>query len=155
MQRINKALTETRGLTKQGPPGPPPRPGLQWNSQSHRWIRPQTGSGKTTTPRGSGKVGEDQSSETQPIPKVNSVVTVPHPYGAKGNVTARVTGRPRKDRERGGFRVTVRTEHSEWSVHQNDVKLKRAPTKEEESSRKDEDRRVRRVREGSRMSRYD
>ena len=28
-------------LNKQGPPGPPPRPGLQWNPQSHRWIRPQ------------------------------------------------------------------------------------------------------------------
>ena len=23
------------------PPGPPPRPGLQWNPQSHRWIRPK------------------------------------------------------------------------------------------------------------------
>lgn len=22
------------------PPGPAPRPGLQWNPQSHRWIRP-------------------------------------------------------------------------------------------------------------------
>ena len=30
-------------IEKQGPPGPPPRPGLEWNSQSHRWIRPDTG----------------------------------------------------------------------------------------------------------------
>ena len=28
-------------LNKQGPPGPPPRPGLQWKPESHRWIRPQ------------------------------------------------------------------------------------------------------------------
>ena len=29
-------------IEKQGPPGPPPRPGLEWNSQSHRWVRPKT-----------------------------------------------------------------------------------------------------------------
>ncbi len=27
-------------VQKQGPPGPPPRPGLQWNPQSHRWTNP-------------------------------------------------------------------------------------------------------------------
>ena len=31
-------------LNKQGPPGGPPRPGLQWKPQTHRWIRPQSGS---------------------------------------------------------------------------------------------------------------
>lgn len=30
----------TEYLEKQGPPGPPPRPGLQWKSSTHRWIRP-------------------------------------------------------------------------------------------------------------------
>ena len=30
-----------RELRKQGPPGSPPRPGLQWKPQTHRWIRPQ------------------------------------------------------------------------------------------------------------------
>ncbi len=27
-------------LHKQGPPGPPPRPGLQWKEETSRWIRP-------------------------------------------------------------------------------------------------------------------
>ena len=27
-----------------GPPGPPPRPGLEWREQTHRWIRPDPGS---------------------------------------------------------------------------------------------------------------
>ncbi len=27
-------------IRKQGPPGPPPRPGLQWKPETHRWIRP-------------------------------------------------------------------------------------------------------------------
>ena len=26
-------------MCKQAPPGPPPRPGLEWNPQSHRWVR--------------------------------------------------------------------------------------------------------------------
>ena len=29
-------------MEKQAPPGPPPRPGLQWKPQSRRWIRPGT-----------------------------------------------------------------------------------------------------------------
>ena len=29
-------------LVKQGPPGPPPRRGLQWKPSTHRWIRPDT-----------------------------------------------------------------------------------------------------------------
>ncbi len=29
-------------IKKQGPPGPPPRPGLQWNPQSHRWVSRRT-----------------------------------------------------------------------------------------------------------------
>ena len=28
-------------IQKQMPPGPPPRPGLQWKPQTHRWIRPE------------------------------------------------------------------------------------------------------------------
>mgnify|MGYP003145427614 CR=1 FL=1 len=27
-------------------PGPPPRPGLQWKPQTHRWIRPRSGMGE-------------------------------------------------------------------------------------------------------------
>ncbi|MCH9024550.1 MAG: hypothetical protein IH931_04370, partial [candidate division Zixibacteria bacterium] len=27
-------------LQKQAPPGPPPRPGLEWKPETHRWIRP-------------------------------------------------------------------------------------------------------------------
>jgi phage portal protein BeeE len=29
-----------------GPPGPPPRPGLEWNRQTHRWVRPGEAGGK-------------------------------------------------------------------------------------------------------------
>jgi hypothetical protein len=32
-----------RYIQRQGPPGPPPRPGLQWKPETHRWIRPHTG----------------------------------------------------------------------------------------------------------------
>ena len=32
-----------RIITKQGPPGPPPRPGLEWKRETHRWIQPETG----------------------------------------------------------------------------------------------------------------
>ncbi len=31
---------EDGNLEKQGPPGPPPRPGLTWNQTTHRWVRP-------------------------------------------------------------------------------------------------------------------
>ena len=37
-------------LKKQQPPGPPPREGLQWKPQTHRWIRPKTG--QITSPSG-------------------------------------------------------------------------------------------------------
>ena len=40
-QKILKGIGDL--LTKQGPPGPPPRPGLKWNSQTHRWRHPQSG----------------------------------------------------------------------------------------------------------------
>ena len=43
---ICKSINE---IIKQAPPGPPPRPGLVWNSQSHRWRRKQKeSSGKKT-----------------------------------------------------------------------------------------------------------
>ena len=42
-QFIRKAV-----LSKQGPPGPAPRQGLQWKPQTHRWIRPkEMSSGRT------------------------------------------------------------------------------------------------------------
>ncbi len=30
-------------IRKQGPPGPPPRPGLTWKPETHRWIKPDGG----------------------------------------------------------------------------------------------------------------
>ncbi|KKN86839.1 hypothetical protein LCGC14_0263980 [marine sediment metagenome] len=36
-------------LVKQGPPGPPPRPGLQWDTQSHRWTKPSGSAGQAPT----------------------------------------------------------------------------------------------------------
>jgi DNA topoisomerase I len=33
---------EVSEISKQEAPGPPPRPGLQWKPQTHRWIRPQS-----------------------------------------------------------------------------------------------------------------
>ncbi len=32
-----------RGAPGSGPPGPPPRPGLEWNDQSYRWTKPKQG----------------------------------------------------------------------------------------------------------------
>ncbi len=32
-------VKELQRFLKKGPPGPPPRPGLKWNDQSHRWVR--------------------------------------------------------------------------------------------------------------------
>ncbi len=32
-------LEKLQKFLKKGPPGPPPRPGLKWNDQSHRWVR--------------------------------------------------------------------------------------------------------------------
>jgi tRNA nucleotidyltransferase (CCA-adding enzyme) len=34
-------VREKHNLQKQGPPGPAPRPGLQWRSTTHRWFRPE------------------------------------------------------------------------------------------------------------------
>ena len=38
---MNKARGVPSGFSNQ-PPGPPPRPGLKWNSQTHRWISDKT-----------------------------------------------------------------------------------------------------------------
>ena len=35
---LSKALMQLMG-----PPGPPPREGLEWKEETHRWIRPETG----------------------------------------------------------------------------------------------------------------
>ncbi len=37
-------------LSKQGPPGPPPRPGLEWKDETSRWIRPDGGEEEHTGP---------------------------------------------------------------------------------------------------------
>ena len=40
MKNLNKAFPGIASyLLKQAPPGAPPRPGLEWNPQSHRWVR--------------------------------------------------------------------------------------------------------------------
>ena len=41
LKKIQQDVVEAQLLVKAGPPGPPPRPGLEWNEQSHRWIRPK------------------------------------------------------------------------------------------------------------------
>jgi DNA topoisomerase-1 len=43
-----------------GPPGPPPRPGLEWKQISHRWIRPGTGEVKEQRFHSMTKVSEDE-----------------------------------------------------------------------------------------------
>ena len=45
-------LVRGQALMLQGPPGPPPRPGLDWNPQSHRWVRPGGGGGGSAGGRG-------------------------------------------------------------------------------------------------------
>lgn len=37
---VRRDATEN-DFEKQSPPGPPPRPGLQWKYETHRWIRPK------------------------------------------------------------------------------------------------------------------
>ena len=40
-----------RTLKKAGPPGPPPRPGLEWNANSHRWVRPKNNPANRELPK--------------------------------------------------------------------------------------------------------
>lgn len=54
-------------LIKQGPPGPPPRPGLEWNSQTHRWIRPGD-SGQGSSVSMGGKLFEELHQGAAAIP---------------------------------------------------------------------------------------
>ena len=51
-ERVLKGLDS---LSKQGSPGPPPRPGLVWNPRSHRWTREQ---GAGNSPYGGPGYGE-------------------------------------------------------------------------------------------------
>lgn len=39
-----------RGKLSKAPPGPPPRPGLQWKEESKRWIRPKQSGGTAVFP---------------------------------------------------------------------------------------------------------
>ena len=39
--KLFKNFIKKAVLSKQGPPGAPPRQGLQWKPQTHRWIRPK------------------------------------------------------------------------------------------------------------------
>ena len=68
------------GIEKQGPPGPPPRPGLQWKPETHRWVHgPETG-------RQSGQDFEGQDLPYGPQPGVENPYehapggTPPEPY---------------------------------------------------------------------------
>ena len=45
---VDRAISDTYMILKQAPPGPPPRPGLQWDPQRHRWIKPGSDSGGDT-----------------------------------------------------------------------------------------------------------
>jgi len=40
--KLFKQFIRKAGLTKQAPPGPPPRPGLKWKPSTHRWIIDQS-----------------------------------------------------------------------------------------------------------------
>ena len=136
---LETILAETRVLLKQsGPPGPPPRPGLECKEETHRWVRPLS----------SGEKAEGKSSvETKTPPKKGDVVTVPM-YDGTGSSTARVVGRPFKDKWRGdGYFVPVRDEFTQWSVLLDSVKVKRPESKEEGRYRKDEDAARRRMRQ--------
>lgn len=55
---VQKSITLSRLLMK-APPGPPPRPGLEWREETSRWIRPKTGKVK--------KVESPVTSVTRPI----------------------------------------------------------------------------------------
>ena len=46
---LNKQFNEWIEKQFGGPPGPPPRPGLLWNSQTHRWVRHKLESKKIAT----------------------------------------------------------------------------------------------------------
>ena len=41
VNNIPDIVKEAQNIVKQGPPGPPPKPGLEWDHNSHRWIRPK------------------------------------------------------------------------------------------------------------------
>ena len=47
----NLGKSVTNAIQKQMPPGPPPRPGLKWNSQTHRWISENTIVSKPKLPK--------------------------------------------------------------------------------------------------------
>ena len=55
MSNVNHLIRQVSLLFKSNcpqPPGPPPRPGLVWNPQTCRWVRPKTSSvGRNTPPQ--------------------------------------------------------------------------------------------------------
>ena len=137
-------------LYLQGPPGPPP-PGkehLQWNPQSHRWVNPNR-----LPPAGKPKGGAAEAGGE--VPKKGDVVTVPG-YDGTGSFSARVTGRPIKNKGTGGKTfIPVRNEHTQWSVPLEQVTMGRKETPEEKKGRRGEERQVRDLRERERLNRYD
>ena len=42
LKQAQQGMPQQQGMGNQ-PPGPPPRPGLEWKPQTHRWIRPHDG----------------------------------------------------------------------------------------------------------------
>ena len=41
LQQATVAIRDIQATIKKAPPGSPPRPGLEWKEETHRWIRPE------------------------------------------------------------------------------------------------------------------
>lgn len=62
LMKLQTTVADTyRVILKQGPPGPPPRPGLEWKEETSRWIRPKEGSAGSA-----GGAGRSQSGGQAP-----------------------------------------------------------------------------------------
>ena len=75
MVTIDIVLTQILSLRKAGPPGPPPRPGLEWKEETRRWIRPKD----KTVPKSS-KIQPKEKIERKPKewePKIKAIEGAP------------------------------------------------------------------------------
>ena len=73
---INDVLEGASKLLKGPPPGPPPRPGLQWKPSTSRWIRPKTESPKRRSRQVVPNDAEQNTGDpTEPkLPRANNVM---------------------------------------------------------------------------------